>query len=561
MTRHSKITAIVLLTALSFCFCTACAFALGKPAPQEQMPRPSADIRLNSLGYLPDAQKKATIISKCSKFYIKDSQKNKTVYSGQVTGPFSQEDVNQTVWIADFSNVSKPGSYYIAVPGVGNSYVFEIGDGVYDDALKTAMRAFYLWRCGTAVEADYNGKHFSHAACHTDDAWLDYIGEPNTHKDGTAGWHDAGDYNKYVVNAGVTVASLVLAWEDYEEKLKSLDLEIPDTAPGYPDWLKELKWEYDWLFKMQFSDGSGKVSHKLSALKFCAFIMPEDEKDKRYFTDYSTPATAQFVAMMAIGARIFQPYDPDYAQKCLDAAKVSYEFLRENRDYHMIERGVFRTGHYPTPDEDDRMWAAVEMWETTGEEQYRRDFERGTWSQDDKINLYWDWNNVKNLAMFRYLMSEREGKREGLAADIKNDLLTTADILVLKAKKDVYGRCISEYRWGCNGGLARMTITLMMANKVSPNPEYVNTVRDTIDHIFGRNYYGRSYVTGLGYKPPMRPHDRRSGADRVNEPWPGYIVGGGHSATDWRDVEQDATTNEVCINWQAALVYALAVAD
>jgi endoglucanase len=265
---------------------------------------------------------------------------------------------------------------------------------------------------------------------------------------------------------------------------------------------------------------------------------------------------------MAIGVRIFQPYDPAYAQKCLDAAKVSYDFLRNNREFHMIERGVFRTGHYPTPDEDDRMWAAVEMWETTGEEQYRRDFEWGTWSNDDKINLYWDWNNVKNLAMFTYLMSKREDKREGLVADIRNDLLTTADILVAKAKKDVYGRCLGgEYRWGCNGALARMTITLMMANKVSPNPDYVSTVSDTIDHIFGRNYYGRSYVTGLGHKPPMRPHDRRCGADRVNEPWPGYIVGGGHSATDWRDVEQDATTNETCINWQAALVYALAAAD
>ena len=42
------------------------------------------------------------------------------------------------------------------------------------------------------------------------------------------------------------------------------------------------------------------------------------------------------------------------------------------------------------------------------------------------------------------------------------------------------------------------------------------------------------YVTGLGYLPPMNPHDRRSGADGIKEPWPGYIVGGGHSATGWQ---------------------------
>ncbi len=43
-------------------------------------------IRINSLGYLPAAQKKATIISKCSSFNMKEASKGKTVYSGKVTG-------------------------------------------------------------------------------------------------------------------------------------------------------------------------------------------------------------------------------------------------------------------------------------------------------------------------------------------------------------------------------------------------------------------------------------------------------------------------------------------
>jgi len=62
----------------------------------------------------------------------------------------------------------------------------------------------------------------------------------------------------------------------------------------------------------------------------------------------------------------------------------------------------------------------------------------------------------------------------------------------------------------------------------------------------------------LGIEPPMHPHDRRSGADDVEAPWPGYIVGGGHEATDWVDIQESYSHNEVAINWQAALVYALA---
>jgi endoglucanase len=529
------------------------------PAPQKEIATTTEDIRLNSLGYLPAAQKKATIISACSRFSIKDASTGKTAYSAKAKGPFSQQDVNQTVWIADFSKVSKPGRYYIDVPGVGRSYEFEIGDKVYNNAFKTSMRAFYLWRCGTAVEGDYNGNHYYHAACHTDDALLDYLGEPNVTRDGTGGWHDAGDFNKYVVNAGVTVGVMLWAWEHYQDKIKDVSLGIPETAPGWPDFLKEIKWEYDWLFKMQFPDGSGRVSHKVSALGFCDFVMPEDEPNKRYFTDWSSPATGQFVAMMAMGARVFKPYDQAYAQKCLDAAKVSYEFLKKNPQQKMIERGDFRTGFYPKLDYDDRIWAAAEMWETTGDPNCLMDCERRIGSEDDKINLCWDWNHVKNLGMFTYLMSKRQGRRDALVADVRNDLIETANMLVARAKHDVYGRCLGgEYRWGCNGELARTAITLMMANKVSPNPDYVNTVQEIIDHIFGRNYYGRSYVTCLGHLPPMFPHDRRSGADNIIDPWPGYIVGGGHTATGWQDIQKDATTNEVCINWQGALVYALA---
>jgi endoglucanase len=97
-----------------------------------------------------------------------------------------------------------------------------------------------------------------------------------------------------------------------------------------------------------------------------------------------------------------------------------------------------------------------------------------------------------------------------------------------------------------------------VANLLQPDKKYIETALDAVNHIFGHNYYNRSYVTGLGLNPPMNPHDRRSGADDVEAPWPGYIVGGGHSATDWVDEEASYSHNEVAINWQAALVYALA---
>jgi len=531
-----------------------------------------SDIRLNSLGYLHEMPKKASIIAKCDEFTVKKVSDDSVVYSGKPTGPMHQEDVNQDVWIADFTKVSEKGKFYLDVPGVGKSFEFEIGKNVYDFAYYTTMRGFYLWRCGTAVQGEHNGNKYSQKACHLNDGYQDYMGiDDNSKRDGTKGWHDAGDYGKYTVNAGITMGCLFLAWDHFQDRLEKISLNIPNTGPGYPDFLKELKWETDWLLKMQYPDGSGRVSHKLTCLNFSGFVMPSTDTEKRYFTDWSTAATADFVAVIAMAARYFKPYDPEYAQKCLDAAKLSYEFLQKNPESKRFQQGDFRTGGYQTNDPDDRLWAAAEMWETTGDAEYLKDLEeriaastaggrrRGGEGSDRKVDEDWDWGNVRNLGMFTYVLSKRMGKNTELLETVRRDIIAAADSIVNNTKQDVYGRPLRRYYWGCNGTIGRQVLNLQVANIISPRQEYIEAALDAIGHLFGRNYYGRSYVTGLGIDPPMHPHDRRSGADGIKDPWPGYVVGGGHpGAKAWQDIQDDFRTNEIAINWQAGLVYALA---
>ncbi len=516
-------------------------------------------IHLNSIGFLPEHQKTAVIPHPSETFKVINAKTGKEVFSGETSGPKFQKDVDQNVWTADFSAVKKPGTYYLEVPGVGKSTEFEIAKDVYNFAAKTAMRAFYLWRCGTAVQGEFKDDVFQYEACHLNDAYEDYIGNPGSKRDGTGGWHDAGDHGKYVVNAGVTLGVMFYAWDHFQENLEELDFELPETAPGFPEFLKELKWETDWLLKMQYPDGSGKVSHKLTRTNFSGFIMPHEDDAKRYFTEWSSAATADFVAIMAMAARYFKPYDAEYAQKCLDAAWVSYRFLQENPEYKRFEQGDFQTGGYQTNDVDDRLWAAAEMWETTGSSECLADFEKRAAEMNFEVDENWDWSDVSNLGMFTYTLSERNGKDKNTEAVIHKNIVANADKLVSKAAEDVYDRPLAgRYYWGCNGTVARQVVNLQVANKLKPKQAYIETALDAIDHIFGNNYYNRSYVTGLGLNPPMRPHDRRSGADDVKAPWPGYIVGGGHSATDWVDKEESYSHNEVAINWQAALVYALA---
>lgn len=519
----------------------------------------AASIHLNTIGFLLNAEKKATLTGEAGQFFVKEAATGKLVFEATASGPFAQEDVNQDVRMADFSSFSEPGKFYLELPDGVRSAEFEIGNDIYKPVFYTSMRAFYLWRCGMAVEGTHNGLHFAHEACHLDDGYENFIGETGSQRDGTGGWHDAGDYGKYTVNAGISVGMLFMAWNQFQNQLEDIKLDLPETAPGFPDFLKELKWETDWLLKMQYPDGSGRVSHKLTRTNFAPFIKAGEDVEKRYFTEWSSAATADFVAMMAQAARYFKPYDEAYAEKCLSAALLSYQFLKASPEHNRFEQGEFKTGGYQSADVDDRLWAAVELWETTGDAELLTDFEQRAAEMEFEVDENWDWGDVSNLGMFAYALSEREGRNPEILEEIRQNILAVADQIVEQGRADVYGRPLGgRYYWGCNGTVARQVMNLQVAFRISPDSSYRETALDAISHLFGRNYYNRSYVTGLGIHPPMNPHDRNSGSDDVEEPWPGYLVGGGHSATGWNDEQEDYATNEIAINWQAALVYALA---
>jgi endoglucanase len=150
----------------------------------------------------------------------------------------------------------------------------------------------------------------------------------------------------------------------------------------------------------------------------------------------------------------------------------------------------------------------------------------------------------------------------------------SADAMMSNAETHAYGRSLAGYYdWGVNGSIARSVMGLMVAKRIADRDDsdafnngerYLDTAAFQLDHLFGRNYYGRSFLTGVGHDPPNSPHHRPSVADGISPPWPGLLVGGpssdelGPIATQWYDDASDFRSNEVAINWNAALTYALA---
>jgi endoglucanase len=529
-------------------------------------------VRVNSLGYLPNRAKRATFSAAAGDFQVLRAD-GSVALAGTATGPQLDVDTQEQLWQADFSELTELGSFHVSVANASaRSPDFDVSPDVDESLLSTLLLGMYGQRCGTAVSFTFGGDTFRHDACHLDDAHLDFFPEgAAATRQGAGGWHDAGEYGKYVNDGAFSLATLLYAWQRHQAALQDLALPIPEHGGALPDFLAECKWQLAWLLEMQWDDGS--VSDRITTPTFDPItVSPSASTTPRRFAPVSSVAVADFTATMALAARVFQPYDAALAQTYSDAAARAYAFLIANPAEIKPDLSKTFTGGYQilnvVSDTDDRIWAAAEMWELTGEPAALSDFEQR--SQNATVNPSFDWADLTTLGLTTYALSQRDGRDAALLAKTQQSFISIADTLakntldVLPQGND-YGRALfGTYFWGINGAIARTAITLDVANILAPNPRYLDTTSLQLDHLLGRNYYGRSFVTGVGFAPPLFPHHRPSVSD--GKPWPGLLVGGSHDeqdpakrATSWTDNSNDAPTNEIALNWNSAMIYAAAV--
>ena len=139
--------------------------------------------------------------------------------------------------------------------------------------------------------------------------------------------------------------------------------------------------------------------------------MPEQDASMRFFTPVGTAATGDFVAVLAQAARLYAPYDQKASDDYLAAARRGYAFLAANAGPPVPDTSTtFTTGGYgQRSDASNRLWAAAELWETTGEAPFLADFEAGI-GATPTVDFNFDWDNVRNLGLFTYLLSKRDGR-------------------------------------------------------------------------------------------------------------------------------------------------------
>lgn len=558
-------------------------------------------IKLNQLGFFKYGPKKAVVNGSSGanggEFYVVLNDLSDTVYTGILSAAKTWSYSGESVRIADFSDLITPGKYRMRVPGVPSaSYPFVISETPLNAVSKGSIRGFYYQRASTALPATYAGV-WARSAGHPDNQVLIHNsavspGRPKDFKiSSPRGWYDAGDYNKYVVNSGISTYTLLASYEHFSTYYDTLHLNIPESSNSVPDILDEALYNVRWMLTMQ-DPYDGGVYHKLTNPNFDGDVMPSAATSQlRYVVKKGTAATLDFAAVMAQSARIYSQYAaqfPQLSDSCLNAAKRAYEWAILNPNIAYVQSAlidpVITTGDYGNGNFSDEFdWAAAELFITTGESKYYQRF---------NLSIGADlpgWPNVHTLGLIsmghnRVVMSDYLATKSDTTA-IKNKIITLANgyrdhaldtypaIVTPRPVASAYGIAMGadnwNFGWGSNSTAANQSLILIQAFNYTKDSSYLKAAVSNVDYLLGRNGVNYSFVTGYGSLPSNNPHHRVSQADGVPAAVPGLLVGGpnpgqqdncpGYPSTQpalsYVDTDCSYSTNEIAINWNAPLAY------
>jgi len=551
----------------------------------------SPSIHLNQIGFYPNTQKIAIITPPPAEghFYVLDIAKKDTVFKGELSPIRPNPLSGKSTRVADFSGLQKVGKYKLILADGAQSYPFSIAPQVHREVAIATLKSYYFQRMSTALPATYAGV-WARPSGHPDTKVLVHPSAASTARpagyeiSAPGGWYDAGDYNKYVVNSGITTSTLLSLYEDFPQYCKKLNVNIPESQNKLPDLLDEILWNLRWMLRMQ-DPNDGGVYHKLTNPSFDPMkLMPHEANKPRYVVQKTTTAALNLAAVAAQAYRVFRPFAkqvPGFADSCLNVAKLAWAWAEANPNVLYNQDALNKnfdpdvvTGAYGDRSaEDERVWAATELYQSTGKEEYRQ---RIQWPKMLGVPT---WNQVYSLAAYALAKADNKllGTTDALRSTAVQQLNSLADSLLAKLDSRPYhtvmGKTARDFVWGSSAVAANQAVVLLQVYRQKKEAKYLEGAQHNLDYLLGRNATGYCFVTGFGQKYPRHIHHRLSEADGVDEPVPGLLSGGPNpgkqdkcpgypsDAPDECFIDDACSyaSNEIAINWNAPLVY-LAVA-
>jgi hypothetical protein len=458
-------------------------------------------IRLDQFGYRPDSKKVAVIADPVEGFDAAQSftpgntyevrrvSDNQSVFSGApVAWKNGQTHIQSgdKGWWFDFSAVTAPGEYYLHdVSKNVSSHKFKIGEDVYGDVLKQAVRMYFYQRLNFAKQPPYTDTKWADGAAYEGDnqdkaarsRWDKT--NPATARDVRGGWMDAGDVNKYTTFAEGCVLQLLEAYRRNPAAFTD-DFNIPESGNGIPDLLDELMWELDFLKRMQDATGTNGFLLKVGVDNYNDVSPPSADTRPRYYLPECTSATLAGCAMFAQAGVTLQgagiPSLQSYANDLIFRAQNAWQRAEFTTGNFTQFQSACDDGDIKAGDADrdaagqlgSAVTAAVYLYEATGDVKYKN-FVESKFTQVQPISNTW-WGPYQaptQYALLRY--SSLPGVSSGVANNIRSQkagMNYAFSIDSYNGQTDLYRAQMDDWahHWGSN---------LVRANCGSLNMDFV----------------------------------------------------------------------------------------
>lgn len=435
-------------------------------------------LRTNQVGFLPKDLKTGVILSKDSlpsnQFIIKDINSDKVELEGNISNNYFNYGNFKFCYEIDFSGLTKEGRYFIESNNT-NSFPFTIGDSIFNPVRDSLSLFFKVQRCGPT-------NPLLHKPCHLSDAAKLVGYSDSAGVDLTGGWHDAGDYIKFLKTTAYTTYMLLFSYEFDKQKF-SYDLDMNDV----PDILEEARVGLDWLLRCNFekyylvSQVQDEKDHQVG------FRLPENDSlqfTRHGFVSMGKNIVGLYVAALAIASRIWQDkfYDNEFSFRCLTSAENIYSVRNQVQDID----STF-SNHYIDQDFNGELaLASVELYISTKKENYLT--EAFYYATNAKSDFWWSVGDINSLAHYKISQFDPSysqyiyGNLNHFNSKIKNSLFREG----------------MKYSWGSTNSFLGICLQAILYNKITGSEEFDSLNIFQRDFILGKNPWGLSFIYNIG---------------------------------------------------------------
>jgi hypothetical protein len=469
-------------------------------------------------------------------------------------------------WWFDFSSVTVPGEYFVLdeVRGV-RSDTFRITDSVYRDVLAQSARMLFYQRDGFAKTAEYAGADWVDGAAHMGPCLLYSTGDETSDRDLHGGWWDAGDFNKYTNWGAEDVIELLRAYEESPAAFFD-DYNIPESGNGVPDLLDEVKWELDWLVRMQEANGSVlSIVDEPSAPSPNLFhgrdTSPSKVTTRCRYGPATTAASLSTAAAFAYASRIFRSAGKagtayaGFADDLASRAQRAYAWAEANptATFYNSRNGV-ASGEQevgPTGLPFKKLEAALYLFALSGDTTFRQTFDANTTTTTLFQGGYADAYHAAEqevLLAYTKVSGATPSVVQAITARYKVAAEDSENLGSVRANRDPYLAYLKSYVWGSNQVKADEGNLLYDLVAYAIDPSDTDAVRGAeryIHYVHGVNPLQLVYLSNMGAYGAEKSVTRffhswfahgsdwdAVGASKYGPP-PGYLTGGPNPGYTW----------------------------